>query len=81
VRTLTRRFQAETGETAMGWLTRQRIALARVLLEDTDRSIAQIADDTGFGSLEALRSHFNAVTGTSPQRHRRAFRGSAEAAS
>ncbi|MDT7657696.1 MAG: hypothetical protein QOF38_2411 [Pseudonocardiales bacterium] len=81
VRTLTRRFQAETGETAMGWLTRQRIARARVLLEDTDRSIAQIADDTGFGSLEALRSHFNAVTGTSPQRHRRAFRGSAAVAS
>jgi AraC family transcriptional regulator, transcriptional activator FtrA len=81
VRTLTRRFQAETGDTVMAWLTRQRVARARVLLEDTDRSIAQIAHDTGFGSLEALRSHFNAVTGTSPQRHRRAFRGSAAAAS
>lgn len=79
VRTLTRRFQAETGETVMGWLTRQRLARARALLEDTDRPIADIACDTGFGSLEALRFHFHAGTGTSPQSYRRTFRGTAAA--
>jgi AraC family transcriptional regulator, transcriptional activator FtrA len=81
VRTLTRRFQAETGETVMGWLTRQRLARARALLEDTDRPIGDIACDTGFGSLEALRFHFHAGTGTSPQSYRRTFRGTPAQAS
>lgn len=75
VRTLTRRFHAETGETVMNWLIRQRVARARALLEDTDLPITAIAHEVGFGSAESLRAHFHAQTGTSPHRYRCTFRG------
>lgn len=75
VRTLTRRFQAETGETVMNWLIRQRVVRARALLEDTDLPITAIAHDVGFGSAESLRAHFHAQIGTSPHRYRCTFRG------
>jgi transcriptional regulator GlxA family with amidase domain len=74
VRTLSRRFQAETGETVMAWLTRQRVSRARELLEQTDRPVAVVAQLAGFGSLESLRSHFGQIIGTSPIAYRRAFR-------
>lgn len=73
VRTLTRRFLVETGDTVMGWLTRQRVARARELLERTDRPVAVIAQQAGFGSLESLRTHFAQLVGTSPLAYRRAF--------
>ncbi|MCK2243501.1 MULTISPECIES: GlxA family transcriptional regulator [unclassified Crossiella] len=74
VRTLTRRFHQETGTTVMDWLTAQRVARARVLLEDTDLPVPVVAGQVGFGSAETLRAHFVSQTGTSPQRHRRTFR-------
>ncbi|WP_326836387.1 helix-turn-helix domain-containing protein [Amycolatopsis rhabdoformis] len=74
VRTLTRRFQAETGMTVMGWLTGQRVAEARRLLETTDRPIGFIGREVGFGSDEMFRTHFTGATGTTPARYRRAHR-------
>ena len=74
VRTLTRRFQAETGMTVMAWLTGQRISEARRLLEIGDRPIGLIARDVGFGSDEMFRTHFTTATGTTPARYRRTHR-------
>lgn len=74
VRTLTRRFQAETGTTVMAWLTGQRIAQARRLLETGDRPIGVIAREVGFGSDEMFRTHFTNATGTTPVRYRRLHR-------
>jgi AraC family transcriptional regulator, transcriptional activator FtrA len=74
VRTLSRRFQLETGETVMGWLVRERVLRARELLENTDRPVAVIAQQSGFGSLESLRTHFVQNVGTSPLAYRRTFR-------
>ena len=74
VRTLTRRFQQETGQTVMEWLTAQRVAAARALLETSDEPITAIADRLGFGSAESLRTHFHQALDTSPRAYRRAFR-------
>lgn len=74
VRTLTRRFQQETGQSLMEWLTAQRVAAARALLETSDEPVTAIADRLGFGSAESFRTHFQQALDTSPQAYRRAFR-------
>lgn len=73
-RTLSRRFQDQTGTTPLQWLLAARIRHARVLLETTALSIEQIATATGFGSATALRARFAQVLGISPLRYRRNFR-------
>jgi len=72
-RTFTRRFRAEVGHSVGEWLTRQRIDLARTLLETTTLSIDQVAERAGFGSASTLRDHFRASLGTSPSQYRRSF--------
>ena len=79
-RTLVRRFRAETGEGLAEWVARHRIERARALLEETDRPVAQVAHDAGFGSVEALRRHFQARVGTSPRAYRDTFRAPPPAA-
>lgn len=73
-RTLERRFRAETGESLQSWIARQRVARARVLLEDSALTVTEVAHATGFGSSESMRRHFRAHVGTSPQAYRAAFR-------
>jgi transcriptional regulator GlxA family with amidase domain len=75
-RTLVRRFRAETGDSLTGWIARRRVERARVLLEDSDLSVTQVAHAAGFGSTEALRRHFLTHTGTTPRAYRDTFRGS-----
>lgn len=73
VRTFTRRFLAETGETPLRWVTSQRLALSRQLLEDTDLSVGEIAVRTGLGSATNLRAHFYRDTSTTPSDYRQTF--------
>lgn len=73
-RTLSRRFEVETGRGALEWITGRRVERARALLEDTDLSVTDIAFATGFGSLGAFRRQFNKVTGTTPRSYRLTFR-------
>lgn len=72
-RTFARRFVQETGITPLRWLTGQRILLAQELLEETAETVDVIADRAGFGNAAALRHHFRAWRGTTPQAYRRAF--------
>ena len=74
-RTFARRFVQETGTTPQRWLTGQRVLLAQQLLEETDETIDAIAGKTGFGNAAALRHHFCAWRGTTPNAYRRIFRG------
>jgi len=74
-RTFARRFVADTGTTPQRWLIGQRILLAQQLLEETDETVDVIADRTGFGTATALRHHFRAWRGTTPNAYRRLFRG------
>ena len=74
VRTFTRRFREETGETAGSWLTRARVERARQLLETTDLAVDRVSADAGFGTTASLRQHFAAAVGLSPLAYRRTYR-------
>ncbi|HEX7301902.1 GlxA family transcriptional regulator [Lentzea sp.] len=73
-RTLTRRFRDQTGTTPLDWLARQRLQLARELLETTDLPVPVVAERSGHGSATALRAHFDRALRTSPHRYRQTFR-------
>ncbi|MFD9127720.1 GlxA family transcriptional regulator [Kitasatospora sp. NPDC059571] len=74
VRTFTRRFRTETGSSPGEWLTVQRTALARQLLEETDLSIDQVARRSGFGTAASLRLQLRGRLDVAPSAYRRTFR-------
>lgn len=74
-RTLSRRFETETGRGALQWLTERRVERARALLEEGRLSVTEVAYATGFGSLAAFRRHFARLTGTTPRAYRATFLG------
>ena len=73
VRTLTRRFRAETGQSPLQWLLHQRVDRARELLEVTDLPLTRVAHLSGIGSVESLREHVTRRTGLSPSAYRATF--------
>jgi transcriptional regulator GlxA family with amidase domain len=73
-RHFTRRFREETGLSVVSWITEQRLARARELLEETGLSIEEIARRSGLGSTANLRTRMSAALGTTPAAYRRAFR-------
>jgi AraC family transcriptional activator FtrA len=80
-RTLQRQFQDATGFAPVDWLTRERIALVKDMLETSDLPLAQMAERAGFGSEESLRHHFRRLTSTTPSAYRRQFSEAIEAVS
>jgi len=72
-RTLQRWFQNTFGMSPVEWLTSERIATARDLLETTQLSISVIGQRCGFGSDESFRAHFRRALGTSPGSYQRSF--------
>ncbi|WDR87266.1 transcriptional regulator FtrA [Burkholderia ambifaria] len=71
-RTLQRQFADATGMSPLMWLIRERVNLAKDMLETHPAlSLAQIAARSGFGSEESLRRHFRRVAATSPAAYRR----------
>jgi len=73
VRTLQRQFRETTGLAPYEWLIRERVALAKELLEAPSTPIARVAELAGFGSEESLRRHFRRIAATSPAAYRRRF--------
>ncbi|MEU3459539.1 helix-turn-helix domain-containing protein [Streptomyces sp. NPDC006733] len=80
VRTLSRRFQAETGLTPLQWLLEQRVDRARELLEVTDLPVDRIAEDSGLGSADSLRHHLVRRVRLTPTAYRARSRRGAEPA-
>jgi transcriptional regulator GlxA family with amidase domain len=74
VRTLNRRFQAETGRTPMQWLTGVRVRHAQQLLETTSHGVERIGREVGFASAANFREQFRRLAGVSPQSYRSTFR-------
>ncbi len=72
-RTLQRQFQDTARCSPMVWLVRERVAIAKELLEAGRGSVAEIAERTGFGSEESFRRHFRRVAGVPPTAYRRQF--------
>ncbi|MEV4803742.1 helix-turn-helix domain-containing protein [Nonomuraea sp. NPDC049421] len=74
VRTFTRRFREETGQSPAKWLTGQRVRHARHLLETTGLGVEEVARRAGFGTAVSLRQHLHAAVGVAPLAYRRTFR-------
>lgn len=65
-----RQFHRYTGIGFTSWLTLRRLAEAERLLSDSDFSILDIADESGFGGMRALDRAFQARRGMSPREYR-----------
>lgn len=74
VRTFTRRFREEVGVSPGQWLTQQRVERARHLLESSDLSVDQVAQQAGFGTAQSMRQHLQSALGVTPTAYRRTFR-------
>lgn len=72
-RTFLRHFQGSIGMTPGAWLQRERVSRARVLLEGTELTHAQIADQCGYQSLETFRIAFKRIVGVAPGGYRERF--------
>jgi AraC family transcriptional regulator, transcriptional activator FtrA len=72
-RTLQRQFHDATRCSPTEWLIRERVAIARDLLESGHAAIGEVAARAGFGSEESLRRHFRRVAGVPPSAYKRQF--------
>ena len=72
-RTLLRRFRENLGLAPGEWLQRERMYRARELLESSEDRLDDIADECGYRSLEAFRTAFKRIVGTSPAAYRKRF--------
>ncbi|WP_327290041.1 GlxA family transcriptional regulator [Streptomyces sp. NBC_01198] len=70
VRTLTRRFHAETGLSPLQWLLHQRVNRAQELLETTELPIPHVARLSGLSTPDSLRHHLTRRTGLPPSAYR-----------
>jgi len=74
VRTLQRQFKQATGLSPGEWLTRERISVAKELLEsNSELGMERVAELAGFGSPESLRRHFRLQGLPAPTTFRRQF--------
>lgn len=73
-RTFLRRFTESTGQSPGQWLIAERVAEAQRLLESSQLSMERIAALVGFGSVQALRQHFQGRLGLAPSDYRSMFR-------
>ncbi|AJX34286.1 transcriptional regulator FtrA [Burkholderia oklahomensis] len=73
-RTLQRQFRDSTGLGPYEWLIRERVGLAKEMIErDPALPVSRVAALAGFGSEESLRRHFRRIAATSPAAYRRSF--------
>ena len=68
--TLDRLFLTEMSRSAGKEILRQRIALAKALLENENLSVAQVAAECGFCNQAYLTNLFKATTGLTPLKYR-----------
>ncbi|HEY8878707.1 MAG TPA: transcriptional regulator FtrA [Roseateles sp.] len=74
-RTFLRRFTEATGQSPGDWLIAERVAEAQRLLEASALPVERVAAEAGFGSVQALRHHFQARLGLAPRAYRASFGG------
>lgn len=81
VRTLQRQFRETVGLSPREWVVRERVALAKDLLEDGRTRLDKVAASVGFGSQESFRRHFRRLVGTSPSAYRERYARASRSAS
>lgn len=72
-RNFARVFAQELGTTPGRYLLQLRVEAARRLLEQSDKSLTQVAKASGFRSVDVMRRAFLRGLGTTPLRYRRHF--------
>lgn len=72
-RTFDRKFRSALNLAPKEWLVQQRLNRARQLIEDTQHSIEQIAEFSGFDNATTLRHHFRKQMKVSPRQYRDQF--------
>ena len=73
-RVLESRFRKVVGRTPHEELLRARLTRVKLLLSETDLSIAQIAERTGYQHIEYLSAQFARVLGMPPSQYRQQMR-------
>lgn len=71
---LQRRFRRELGRSIQEEIIATRVKRARLLLAETDLTLAEVAERCGFRHQEYLGAVFKARTGQTPAQYRRRFR-------
>jgi len=74
-RTFKRRFKAATGVSLMNYLQNLRIEHGKELLEETDLSVEEIVELTGYSDASFFRRLFKRLVGLNPKAYRRMFAG------
>ena len=72
-RTFSRRFRRFAGATPAAFVELARIDRAKTLLEQSEWPLARIAEQAGFGSLDALHRAFRKRVGATPADYRARF--------
>jgi transcriptional regulator GlxA family with amidase domain len=72
-----RAFRDEIGMTPAAYVECTRVEHARSLLETTDLGFGEVADVSGFGSIETMRRAFGRRLGVAPSDYRHRFRAPA----
>ena len=68
---LARRFKEELGMTLYGYLTLYRISRSKILLQNTDLSVADIAEQVGFSGTSNFIRTFSEYESLTPHQYRR----------
>lgn len=66
-------FKKETGEGFMKYLTRIRMEEAKILLRETNLSVAQICENVGYNDRKHFTQTFNKVVGLNPAEYRKLY--------
>ncbi|MBE9011062.1 helix-turn-helix transcriptional regulator [Pseudanabaenaceae cyanobacterium LEGE 13415] len=66
-----RLFKQSMGPSPYQYVLQQRVEFAKRLLKQRDKSIAQVALESGFSSQSHLTQHFRKLTGTTPKAYRK----------
>lgn len=69
---LDKRFRGDLNRSIGSEILRQRLALTKLMLNNTGKTVAEIARLTGFSTPSHLANTFRAATGTTPNRYRKA---------
>jgi transcriptional regulator GlxA family with amidase domain len=72
-------FAREAGTTPARFAERARIDRARMYLEDSDWPMKQVAERSGFGSIDGLQRAFRRLLGVTPAEYRARFAAARQA--
>ena len=70
-RSLETRFRAEMGRSIHEEILRSKLARAKRLLRETDKTVEAVAEESGFGSLGRFHETFKRIEGSAPGEWRR----------